>query len=707
MNHHALTHHTLIALLAVSASACVPADELDTIEDDEPAALVDETEPIEDGVPLSDAELATRTYGEAVVDVGEGLVAFTPEVTIVEDAPIDPGLRGRPRNDASEVDAEQQARELAAANTDAVAELARQRGAEPIRFVVNLPELPFDFTRLAVDEDREPERRVALAERQSAVWASQAEVVQAIERLGGQVLTQHWVVNAITVESSGDDAAEILALPMLASASIGELEITPGARYDGTDTRNAVRSQQMNNLGYFGAGGGRTSSPTTALKVGIYDVDPLNTNHVGWLNWAGGPTRVASKKLCEGSCTASAAAATGAVNHGTRVTSVAAGSIEQGQDVNFPGFETVAQREHSWSAGESRIHYYWGWNSAAAIEAAIADGVDVLNMSVGISCSAPNNYGCSPLYDCANINTILRNGLDAGMLSLACAGNGAQGGTGTCDLWWPGYRPETLAINALDTSNDATAYHDSVFTSYATTGPIPIVSEGGVASTTPGVDLLGPGETRFAYGNGSNDYFDMNGCSNATPVVTGAVGVLREAFKNLGWLGNDARALMVNALLMGDASNGSTANGESNTSVHNSAGYGRFHSHIPSDADMTAPWGWGWRWVRIYDGQELRYTVWDAGPESPAVTEWKFAVTWDAPNLNDVPDIVISVVDTCNGNVTIASDWSYALRKRLHLTNANIANRCLEMRVRAWDVPPEGTVVYMADYFHGGDTNVH
>lgn len=704
MNHHALARHltpSLVATLALLASACVPASDDDVDSFDE--ALV---EPAEAGVPLSPDEVAARSYGEAVADLGEGLFAYTPELTIIDDAPIDPVLIDRPRNDAGEIDSDEQAREIAVANTEAVIELARERGSGAIVFIVNLPELPFDFTRLAVDEDRERERQAALSERQADVRAAQADAVQAIERLGGQVVAHHWVVNALTVESTGDDVADILALPMIASASIGELVVSPGARYDGTDTRTAVRSEAMNNLGYYGAGGGRTSSPTGSMKVGVFDVDPLNTNHVGWLNWAGGPTRVASKKFCNGTCTASTTAATGSVNHGTRVTSVAAGSIDQGQDPNFPGFGTTAQLEHSWSAAESRIYYYWG-NSITAIEAAIADGVDVLNMSVGISCTAPNNYGCSPLYDCGNINTILRNGLDAGMLGLACAGNGSQGGSGSCDLWWPGWRPETIAVNALDTSNDAVAYHDSVFTGYATTGPIPIIMESGVSSTTPGVDLTGPGETRFAYGNGSNDYFDMNGCSNATPVVTGAVGVLREAFKNLGWLGNDARALMVNALLMGDASNGSTANGESNNAVHPSAGYGRFHGHIPSDADMVAPWGWGWRSVRIYDGQELRYSVWDAGPESSAVTEWKMAVTWDAPNLNDVPDVVVRVVDTCNGDLTIASDYSYALRKRLHLTAGSIGGRCLEMRVQAWDVPPEGTVVYMADYFHGGDTNIH
>ncbi|WP_181233136.1 S8 family serine peptidase [Enhygromyxa salina] len=647
---------------------------------------------------------AVESYGEGVMDLGEGMVAFTPELRINDNPELDPDLVDRPRGQHSRTAPERDAAQ-ARINTDAVLAAADQRGADMIYFMVNLPEPGFDFTRLAVDDDDERRAR-ALAERKAQLEPGQKLATKQIEGLGARVVGTYWVVNSIGVEARGDQVAEILALAEVESLSLAEIDVTPGAKYDGTDTRTAVRSEAMNSLGYEGSFNGRTNSPNSNIKVGVYDVDPLNANHVGWLDWAGGPSRVAAKKLCSGSsCVASTTAATGSSNHGTRVASVAVGSIDQGQDSNFPGTGTTAQRERSWSAQEADLYYYWG-DAIKGVETAIADGVDVLNMSVALSCSGPGNFVCSPTYDCGNLNNILRNGLDAGMLTLACAGNGSQGGTGSCDLWWPGYRPETIAVNALNTSNDAVAYHDTVFTSYATTGPIPIVSEGGASSTTPGVDLLAPGEVRYAYGNATNTYFDMNGCSNATPVATGALAVLREAFKDLGWLGNDARALMVNAFVLADASDG-TANGESNTRVHESAGFGRLHGHIPSSSDLTGPWGWGWRAVRIYDGQELSYSVWDAGPESPSVTEWKMALTWDAPDLQDVPDIVVKVVDTCAGGVTVAQDYSYALRKRLHLNNSQIANKCLEMRVRAWDVPPEGTVVYMADYFHGGSTTIH
>lgn len=643
-------------------------------------------------------------YGEALVDLGEGMLAYEPEIRIVDDAPIDPELEHRPRGRVSGLDSEARRAQRASVDREMVRALGRDRGAAVLRFEVNLADPGFDLRTLAREED--DVRQAAIAARKESLRPSQESVTAAIEALGGTVVERRWVINSLVVEAAGDDVDAIVSLPAVESAKSAETTVTPAARYDGTDTRAAVRTEAMRSYGHYGETEGRTAFPSNTIKIGIFDVDPLNTTHVGWLDWAGGPTRVKKKAFCSGgACVASGAAAAGIFNHGTRVASVAAGDISQGQDANFPGFNTAAQREHSWSASDADIYYYWG-DPATAIEAAIADGVDVLNMSVAISCGGAENYLCSPNYDCSNINALLRGGLDAGMVTTVASGNGSQGGAGTCDLAWPGYRPETIGVNSLNTSNDAVAYHDTVFTAYATTGPIPIVSYGGVSSATPGVDLLAPGEVRYAFGNGTNTYFDMNGSSNATPVVAGALGLMREAFKDLGWLGNDARALMVNAFVLGDASNG-TANGESNNQVHNSAGFGRLHLHKPSSQDLVAPWGWGWRAVVIQDGQELAYSVWDTGPESPAVTEWKMAVMWDAPDLENVPDIVVRVVDTCNGGATVLSDYSYAPRKRLHLTAPQIGGKCLEMRVLGWDVPPGGTVVYMADYFHAGDTNIH
>jgi len=78
---------------------------------------------------------------------------------------------------------------------------------------------------------------------------------------------------------------------------------------------------------------------------------------------------------------------------------------------------------------------------------------------------------------------------------------------------------------------------------------------------------------------------------------------------------------------------------------------------------------------------------------------------WIERDLTDVNDIVIQVYDTCppgGGEELIATDDSYAPRKRIHLLEDEIGGRCLEMRAYAYDVPSNGKIVYSADYYHSG-----
>ena len=68
-------------------------------------------------------------------------------------------------------------------------------------------------------------------------------------------------------------------------------------------------------------------------------------------------------------------------------------------------------------------------------------------------------------------------------------------------------------------------------------------------------------------------------------------------------------------------------------------------------------------------------------------------------------DITISVVDTCSGAGTIASDTTTDFRKRIQLRQSDIAGRCLQMRATALRTPAGGTTFYTADYYHSGDAD--
>ncbi len=138
------------------------------------------------------------------------------------------------------------------------------------------------------------------------------------------------------------------------------------------------------------------------------------------------------------------------------MTSAALGSIEDFQDSNFFGYQTTAQAQRSGINPESSLYYYQiatGFDGATAIQAAIIDGVDILSGSWTTSCGG----WCNPSANCANINTFLRNGLDAGMLSVFMVGNAGQQPP-LCTLSWPGYSPHTIGVAGIDTSVSGASY---------------------------------------------------------------------------------------------------------------------------------------------------------------------------------------------------------------------------------------------------------
>jgi hypothetical protein len=230
--------------------------------------------------------------------------------------------------------------------------------------------------------------------------------------------------------------------------------------------------------------------------------------------------------------------------------------------------------------------------------------------------------------------------------------------------------------------------------------------------TYSGIDLMAPGIIHLYFNNDSNGYGTEKifGTSFAAPAVAGTAALFKDALHYIGWssAANDARKLLVNMLLFGDAWD-SDSGDKRRLGIGEVSGYGRARPHYPSSlgsaVNLSSPWGWGTQARHIYQGETLEWPVWSSGPESPYITQWKWALTWFEDDLAKQSDIVIAVVDSCAGNVVIASDLSYDFRKRIHLRQAEIANKCLVMRATAHRTPSSGTTFYTADYFHGGDAD--
>jgi hypothetical protein len=579
---------------------------------------------------------------------------------------------------------------------------------EPMDIVIALEERPFDPDTLRVASDAA--RTALIAARQADLKGPQDALQARLQAIGARNVSPRWLVNHVAATVAARHVPALAGWPGVTAVLLDSKTGGAGLAYSGVEGRAGLLTNAFLARGYEGNARGRAGG---AVRIGVIEWHESGTNwlarnHVGWRDWSGGPSRIGAVYDCRsGSCSTTTADATSST-HGTSVSSIALGSIEQGQDPAFTGAGTTDQIRRSGQAREAELYYYMidGCSElAAALQRAVADGVDVANYSGWVQ-----SQSCDQTLNCGGINDTVRSAMDAGLLFVACAGN--SGHAGSCSLWYPGWRSDVLAVNALDSGSSASNYNGLALAGFASQGPLPIRRHDGLTGlTTAGLGLCAPGIWNYNYTTASNYNLGgaIAGCSFASPAVAGAAGLLREALNAIGWAGNNARALMVNLLVLGDTwehLNGS----DLRTQVSDYSGYGRLHMHWPSSDNLTAPWGWGWRSFTIQNGQTVSWTVWDAGAESPLVRQWKWAFTWFENDLNNVADIVIKVVNTCpsgGGEVTVASDYSYDLRKRIHLGQAEISGRCLEMRAYGWKVPAGGRVVYSADYFHAGDPAQH
>lgn len=608
---------------------------------------------------------------------------------------------------------------LPSSHTSIVARLGAFEAGAEVELTLKLPTVP--GAQLPADLD-DANREQAVATLEALLAPVHARMTSLIEQRGGRVLRSRWLGNQLDIRISARAALELIALPEVESASLNSTDGGVGFGYEGTLARATQLTDTLHASGFGGQSGGRAGG---RVRLGIIEwgsgSNVPERNHPAFMR--GGASRFVAVYNCtSGTCVTDASSAS-ATTHGSRVAWVAAGSIEAGQDPNFPGSGNFNQQSRSGIAPEADLYYYQvnSCNAlSSALQRAVQDGVDVANFSGWVA-----SQGCASSFDCGGVNASIKAANDAGMMFAACAGNGGGGtclGSG-CNLWFPGWRPDSFSVNGLAVEGVAPNYTPRDYTSSpignTSTGAC-IASQGGMAAQTlagtpfsaSGVAMTAPGQwnnsAEFSLTYHSSSSTGVLGCSFATPSVAGNAGLLRQMFNSIGWSGSDARGLFVNMLLQGDnwADPGS---GDLPAGISSQGGYGRLRMHYPSNDSLVAPWGWGWQSFVIQQGQTVEWTVWDSGPESQSVTHWKWAFAWFDDNLNSSSDIVIEVRDVCapGGPVMVRSDYSYDYRKGIRLWAPSIGGKCLVMRATAFLTPAGGTRVYTADYFHGGDSSTH
>ena len=200
----------------------------------------------------------------------------------------------------------------------------------------------------------------------------------------------------------------------------------------------------------------------------------------------------------------------GQSEHGTHVAGIAAGNHDT---VTRNGFHLsgIAPRAYLGNYKALGVPSQFGLNGnapelAAAVEAAVADGMDVVNLSLGETDIEPTRDLLARALNAA---------ADAGVVSTVAAGNSGELGLGSIDS--PASAPKAIAVAA------STGGHDSIETDtmpdFSSIGPAPY-------SLTFKPDVTAPGDGVASSVPGG--YATLSGTSMAAPHVAGAVAVLEQ-----------------------------------------------------------------------------------------------------------------------------------------------------------------------------------
>lgn len=557
-------------------------------------------------------------------------------------------------------------------------------------------------------------RQAFVQSRRESCKPSQDAVAAVISSLGGLVEARHWLTNSLNVAIPTSTLEEVLDLPWVYGAYLPDTgHATAGG--DGLDRELAFTSiPGLPILATANTGG---SGPSGQIVVGVTEWDnPMNVTHKGFKLTETAGTRFLSTTDC-GMFTCDGAAAVNYATHGTTVTSVLLGRIF---GADFPAWNSGALARRGGAASEALIRYYNNTGGtdgmANAIEQAVEDGVDVINASwyAGPDCS---NF-CSNTYNPSNLRAEISAAENAGIAVVFAAGN--CGTAAACTTLVPAVHPDVLTASGiadtivLDGSGQPVGDDpDRSLASFSSRGNRATTNVLGESIAVPTVALAGYGVVRLSYTGGTSG-FDTSiatGTSFAAPQIASLVALTRQWLHPYGGIFDTAAwASQINLLLMGDGRCG--INCPSYVTVDSKFGYGVPRYFEPNGIFLGSTFGWGTRIDSVSMGETVQWPVGDSGPESTAITGWKWALAVDVPGtMTAYPKLTVRVVDTCaaGGTQVVRTALNQGLRYRIILVNpaADIHNRCLAMQVTGTGVAAgtEATFWSADMYFSAAQAN--
>lgn len=488
--------------------------------------------------------------------------------------------------------------------------------------------------------DRMEARVETIEYRKTDLRALQDPVIADMEVTGGTWLESYWILNAFKAEV---DAAALDGLA--ADTRVQRIELVPTLQPADNYGEEVHAAHQIQQLLDAGIDGETPSGRSTVgdIYVGIIDVGFLPT-HVAWNDTSSGSSRVVSSWCYSGGSWTSNAATCAAAHsswttesaHGMRVAGGLIADLTDGQDSNYPGTNTSAQKARTGATTESSLSFIEIEDAEFhnSIEKAIELNVDVVNMS--IVCS-----GCDYCATDNSSNVDVDNAMHDGIFFAMAAGNIAPTPSVPCTVQQPAAASGAFTASALDNSA-ADLTTASIWSSS---------SRGGDAIGRPIIDLAATGGRNgstatfpsYDATNGTNNYYisaNNNGTSHASPNIAGtAADVKDHLIDQFGTSdANVVGLLYAHMLLMGD---GQLEDGNfqvASTPNDPAFGAGRLQARMFNNAGMDAPWRRRWFYGTLDDAEvyaiPLNPDEFDVNQSIPSDVEWFKAALWyHEPNL--------------------------------------------------------------------------
>jgi len=560
-------------------------------------------------------------------------------------------------------------------------------------------------------------RDSAIAARKLAIQESQDSVEAKVESIGGKVVYRHWMVNHVTVEIGREKALELLGIDSLVDVSPEGGQIHN--LFDGLTLKDGVRTTPLNLAGYRGQSGGREGG---RIQMGILEYGGVNNGvlcgHPAY-KFSSGASRIRTTGYCGtlpisniivcssleslNACQSPSLITT----HGNFVAAAALGSIENGQDSNFPGAHTNNQRQRGGIQQLSELTYYRAESvceSKAGFEKLIEAGVDVVNMSWRVA----NTNTCSPTYDSCGMNAVFASAFENQIVMVAAAGN--DNTNGICGFGWPAQRSEVIAVGGIE-EDQAGVYLNSLrwldLPLGSAYGIYTSSFHGGGTAYVNLVDLLAPARIwKTAAGDGAYTYTYLaapgGGTSMASPVVAATAGLVRQWTSDIGWTETEGTVPTL-MRLFGDGYTGHDSNPDSyfRLSLSSKGGYGRLRATAPITSSSGSTRYWATRTKTIYNGEVFEWRL-TPNSASSQFTGAKAVIWTTSNNFQTLPKFKFEIIDKCpsqGGVVVVAAANSVdALGKRIQLVDpaTQIHGRCLFARVTGSSVPSGGHKIWGA-----------